>query len=424
LFQRLLGPVGDPAQLAQGRGLADLLVEAPDDLRERLGQGGSHDQVGLAFLFHRRRIAGPAGFLTGVRLAYLLGTALTLLWAPVAHGPGGNLFLRTFDRWDSRWFIRIAEHGYSTKQAAAFFPVYPLLVRGLGWVVRNDVAAGMLISLAAAAGCAVLLHRIARRRLPEQGASTVISLFAFYPLAFVFTAVYSDALFLLFVLLAFDAADRGRALLAGVAAALAVDTRLLGLALVPALAIVFWPSVRRLAPLLLVPVALALWMLYLHRHYGDALAFSHAEEHGWQRYTPSPHAYWHSARQFEIALSNLLLHLPSHGAYPDFIVLAIKNVYDLASLVAAVWLSVLAWRRLGPALAVFSWATLAMIVAAPAYYEPLVSLSRFMLADFPLFLVLASLLEGRPRARELVIAGFAAVGAVAAVAFARGVGIA
>ena len=424
LFQLLLGAVGEAAELVERGVVANRGIEALDDLGERLGERARHDQVGVTVCFHRRPIAGPAGFVTGVRLAYLVGTAVTLLWAPVAHGPGGNLFLRTFDRWDSRWFVRIAEHGYSTKQAAAFFPVYPLLVRGLGWVVRNDVAAGMLISLAAAAGCAVLLRRIARRRLPEEGARTVVVLFAFYPLAFVFTAVYSDALFLLFVLLAFDAADRGRALLAGAAAALAVDTRLLGLALVPALAIVFWPSVRRLAPLLLVPAALALWMLYLHEHYGDALAFSHAEEHGWQRYTPSLHAYWHSARQFEIALSNLLLHLPSHGAYPDYIVLAIKNVYDLACLVIAVWLSVLAWRRLGPALAVFSWATLAMIVAAPPFYEPLVSLSRFMLADFPLFLVLASLLEGRPRARELVIAGFAAVGAVAAVGFARGVGIA
>jgi len=423
-FQLLLGAVGEAPELVERRVVADLGIEALDDLGEGLGEGSRHDQVGVAVLFHRRPIAGAAGFLTGVRLAYLVGTAVTLLWAPVAHGPGGNLFLRTFDRWDSAWFVRIAEHGYSTRQSAAFFPVYPMLVRGLGWVVRNDVLAGMLIALAAAAGCAVLLHRIALRRLPADAARSVVVLFALYPLAFVFTAVYSDSLFLLFVLLAFDAADRGRALLAGAAAAFAVDTRLLGLALVPALVIVFWPSVRRLAPLLLVPVALGLWMLYLHQHFGDAFAFSHAEEHGWQRYTPSLHAYWHSARQFEIALSNLLLHLPSHGTYPDYVVLAIKNVYDLVCLVLAVWLSVLAWRRLGPALAVFSWATLAMIVAAPPFYEPLVSLSRFLLADFPLFLVLASLLEGRPRARELVIAGFAAVGAVAAVGFAHGVGIA
>src|SRR5690242_12287163 len=117
LFQLLFGAVGEAAELVERRALADLGVEALDDLGERLGEGGRHDQIGVAVCFHRRPIAGPAGFVTGVRLAYLVGTAATLLWAPVAHGPGGNLFLRTFDRWDSRWFVRIAEHGYSTKQA-------------------------------------------------------------------------------------------------------------------------------------------------------------------------------------------------------------------------------------------------------------------------------------------------------------------
>ena len=83
----------------------------------------------------------------------------------------------------------------------------------------------------------------------------------------------------------------------------------------------------------------------------------------------------------------------------------------------------LAWRRVGPALASFSWATLVLVVGAPATDEVLVSLPRFLLADLPLFLVLASLLERRARKRELVYAGFAAVGAATAVGFARGVGI-
>ena len=81
-------------------------------------------------------------------------------------------------------------------------------------------------------------------------------LLAFYPLAFVFTAVYSDALFLLFVLAAVDAAERGRSLAAGVAAAVAVDTRLLGLALLPTLVVLLWPRRRDLLPLLLVPLRL------------------------------------------------------------------------------------------------------------------------------------------------------------------------
>jgi hypothetical protein len=361
--------------------------------------------------------------LVTIRLAYLVGTAATLLWAPVRGGPGGNLLLRTFDRWDSAWFHRIVEHGYSTRQAAAFLPIYPLVVRAVAWVVRNDVAAGMLVSLAAAAGAVVFLERIARRHLPPEGARAAVVLFALYPLAFVFTAFYSDALFILFVAVALDAAERGRALGAGVAAALAVDTRLLGLALVPTLVILFWPSWRRLAALLLIPLALAVWLYSCHVHFGDALATPHAEERYWLRRSPSPHAYWYELRTWESSFSNLFFHLPAHGPYPDYVVLAVKNLFDLAFLVAAIWLSVLAWRRVGPALAAFSWATLVLVVGAPTENEVLVGLPRFLLADLPLFLVLASLLERRPRGRELAYAGFAAVGAATAVGFARGVGV-
>jgi len=44
--------------------------------------------------------------------------------------------------------------------------------------------------------------------------------------------------------------------------------------------------------------------------------------------------------------------------------------------------------------------------------------------DFPLYLALASLTLERPRARDAVQVSFAALGAVAAAAFARGIWIA
>ena len=52
----------------------------------------------------------------------------------------------------------------------------------------------------------------------------------------------------------------------------------------------------------------------------------------------------------------------------------------------------------------------------PTSWRPLLSMPRFLLADFPVFLALASLVEARPRARELVLAAFAAAGALLAVA--------
>lgn len=356
--------------------------------------------------------------LVAIRLGYFAGTALTLLWAPV---PGhGELFLRAFDHWDGRWFARIAEHGYASKQSAAFLPVYPLLVRGVAFVVRNHVAAGILVSLAAAAASAWLLLRIARRHLPEATAQTSVLLLALYPAAFVFTAAYSDSLFLLFVLVAVDAAERGGALVSGVAAALAVDTRLLGLALIPTLVLLLR---RRSAVLvvLLPAAALGLWLLYQHVHFGDAFASSHAEERYWLRKPLSGHWIWHEFRNVPGAISQITIHLPADGVYPRYVHTAAADVYDFAFLVLGAWLTWVAWKRLGRAFGLYSLLTLVIVVVTPTTWRPLLSMPRFLLADFPVFLALASLLEARPRARELVLAGFAAVGAVLAVAFSRGV---
>src|SRR5437764_10089304 len=70
-------------------------------------------------------------------------------------------------RWDSVWFLRIAEHGYNAASgaASAFYPVYPLTVAGLGRVFFGHyVLAGILISLVAAFGSFLLLYRLAEER--------------------------------------------------------------------------------------------------------------------------------------------------------------------------------------------------------------------------------------------------------------------
>ena len=83
------------------------------------------------------------------------------------------------------------------------------------------------------------------------------------------------------------------------------------------------------------------------------------------------------------------------------------------------WLTWEAWRRLGAAFGLYSVAYLVVILSAPVAEFPLVGLPRYVLGDFPLFLALAAVLDGRPRARALVLYTFVAVGAMAAVGFAR-----
>jgi hypothetical protein len=101
-----------------------------------------------------------------------------------------------------------------------------------------------------------------------------------------------------------------------------------------------------------------------------------------------------------------------------------RNALHLVLLVAALWLTWVAWRRLGPAAGIYSVTYLAILLSAVVSYFPLVSLPRYVLGDFPLFLALASLTERRPTVRQAVLIAFAAVGGAAAIAFSRNVWIA
>jgi hypothetical protein len=67
---------------------------------------------------------------------------------------------------------------------------------------------------------------------------------------------------------------------------------------------------------------------------------------------------------------------------------------------------------------------LLIVLTSPADLVPLVSLPRFLLGDFPLFLALALLLRDRDGPRLWTYVAFAAVGGAAAAAFAHHVWIA
>ena len=392
--------------------------------------------------------ARPFWTLVGIRAAFWVGTALTLLWTGYsdrqrertlrfdeyeAYDARTDLLFNTFTRFDAGWFLGIAANGYAGEQAAAFFPLYPLVVHGVAFATRSLVVAGVLVSLVAAGIACVVIAQIARPLLGEGAARDAVLYVALYPVAFVFTSVYSEGLFLALSAGAFLAALRGRPVLAGVLGALAVVTRPVGLALVPALAIALWrrddrrATVARLTPLALLPAALGLYALYLERRLGDALAFVHAQGTFWARHT-SPlgplGGLWEGFSDAGHGALQVLLHLERAGNLGWADTLGTRDALHFLLLLGALALTWVAWRRLGTAFGVYSAAYLAIVLASPAELLPLVSLPRFLLGDFPLFLALAALTDRRPTARDAVIAVFAAVGGAAAVGFARGTWIA
>jgi len=387
--------------------------------------------------------------LVGIRVAVWVGTALTLLWdrSPVAapdrdlslprfqaYGGHTDLLFNTFTLWDSGWYLEIAENGYRGEQAAAFFPLYPLLLHALAWVTRSAVVAGVLISLVAAGFAAVAVQRIAADLLPARAARDSVLYLALWPTAFVFTSVYSEGLFLALAAWAFWAGLQRRPILAAALGGLAVGTRLIGLALLPALIVLLWPRERGLprralwlAPVALLPAAVGAYAWYLQHRLGDWRAFYEAQGAFWLHHRPAAGplgGLWEAIAQGYHGVAQVLLHLGRASQVSAADEIGTRNALHLVLLVAALWLTWVAWRRLGPASGVYSVVYLAIILSAPVSYFPLVSLPRYLLGDFPLFIALASLTERRPTVRQAVLIGVAAVGGAAAIAFSRNVWIA
>ena len=327
-----------------------------------------------------------------------------------------GLLTDVWARWDSVWFLRIAEEGYGSveRAAAAFYPGYPAAVGLLGRLFGGHyVTAGIVVSLAAALGAYVLLYRLAEGRLGAEGARRAVLYLALFPMAFFLQAVYSEALFLLFTLAAFLAAERGRFLGAGVLTGLALLTRPAGFALLPALALLAWREPRRaraLASLAVAPALFALYPLYLWREVGDPWAFMRAQGIWTRHLSPAGplggiwdglRAGWAGLRQLASGSDSHVYWSAVQNSDPDRV--AALNLQGLAFLALFVLLTAVAWREFGAPYGLFCAASLAIPLSVPSERWPLLSLPRFGLVVFPFFLALAWL--GRnPRAHTAIVA--------------------
>jgi hypothetical protein len=332
-------------------------------------------------------------------------------------GATDGWFLDLWARADSGWYLTIAEHGYGVDpdHSTAFFPLYPALVRALAYpLAHHYVAAGVLVSLAACAVAFVLLERLARELLGEQDARRAVFYLALYPATIFLGAVYSEALYLALSIGAFLLALRGRWLAVGTVAGLAILTRSAGVALLPALALLAWQrgELRRALPRLAVaaPIA-ALWPLWLEHKHSQAFLFLSAQSTGWDR-DVSPfgplagiweglRAGWAAVRQIAYGPGTSENFWPVATGYePSFF--AAVHLEELAYTFLLIGLGIVAWRRLGAAFGLFVLLSLAIPLSAPSEDFPLMSMPRFGLGVFPVFLALAWL-GRRRRVNEVIV---------------------
>ncbi|WP_407341726.1 hypothetical protein [Pengzhenrongella phosphoraccumulans] len=221
----------------------------------------------------------------------------------------GPAWLDGWFQFDAGWYYGIATGGYNyvpgQQSSIAFFPTYPMAVRGLGDLLGDYQIAGSLIGVGSGAATVLLFGAWVWRRLPRSSALTAVAVMMVYPFSlYLYGAMYADSLFLLTALGAFVLLERRMYWLAGLVGALATAGRPVGIAVAVGLVVRMlelvaqdrgtsgWrgivgalPAVRwRQAGVLLSGAGLLAWTVYLWLVFGNPLAFVAVESApGWDQ---------------------------------------------------------------------------------------------------------------------------------------------
>jgi mannosyltransferase PIG-V len=341
-------------------------------------------------------------------------------------GATGDALAASLGRWDSVWYLAVAHDGYPGEGGAraAFFPLFPLLVRAVGAVVEPPLVAGALASTACFAVALVLLHRLCALELGRPAARATVLAVAFFPASLFLSAAYAESLYLALSVGCLLAARTCRWGCAGALGALAAATRSAGLVLVVPLVLLWLGSRPRrpgdLACVALVPAGTAAFCAWLALRGGSALAPFEAQAL-WYRQLAGPFfgawdglvAGWAGARQL---LSGSREHVFFARAGGDPMAVARANVALATSLLVAVPALAGTFRRLPVAYGAYALAALALPLSWPVAPQPLMSLPRFEAVLFPLFMWAGAwAADGGPvRRRTLLALGAAGLAACSA----------
>ncbi len=331
--------------------------------------------------------------------AYLSEIAFAESGAGGWHAAADNIFLDVWARFDSGFYLQIVEEGYlfklGEKSNVAFFPVYPLLTDWLAPLVGNDVLAGVIVSNLCLLGGLIFLYRLTKLEFDDAPtARRTVYYIAAFPTAFFFSAVYTESAFLLWIVGTMYFARRRLWVWAALFGMLTAATRIVGVVTFGLVGVEWlrshgwtistcyrpeawrnmlhglrtdWPS---LAVLLVIPLGLLSYMLFLQSQFQDPVAFWTVQA-AWGREDLGPVAIiWRD-------VSGLLSQNFFTGEIWWHVLL------DVSTFFAVLALSVVIWFRLGEAYAIFCVVSMLIPVSSGTG-----SMIRYALILFPVFMIL------------------------------------
>jgi hypothetical protein len=312
-------------------------------------------------------------------------------------------FLQSWWRWDTVHYVEVAYNGYHYDLSnTAFFPLFPLLMHSLGTLLGGsvvaDYTAGLILANICFYGALVLFYQLVCEDFDHNIARKALFYLALAPYAIFFFTAYTESLFLLLSLAVFFFLRRGRPLdwwLAGLCGFLAVITRSTGIILlVPFFICILekfgihtfvtrenWgQKLNAILSMVLIPSGLLIYMFYLWKSFGNPWLFSIEQTRVWFRSLSFP---WMGIFYCIKALfvSPFLFQ---------------QNLADLFFTLMPLTILIIGWKHLPLHYTLFSLAMILYVLCYPVLdqqnpdltYMPLMSVPRYLLVIFPIFILL------------------------------------
>jgi Gpi18-like mannosyltransferase len=297
----------------------------------------------------------------------------------------------SFANFDGVHYLTIAKTGYSAQYTQVFFPLYPILIRNVGYILPflSPVIIGQLISVLCLITMIFMLYSLIKIDYKTSVSMYSIIFLLFFPTSFFWGSIYTESLFMMLTVGSFLAARKGNWVASGIFGGLASGTRSVGVFLLPALLWEWWEQNKGLgnrqkakifySPLLLIIVGIGIYMAYLQVKFGDALYFWHAQPvFGAQRSGNSiillPQVLW---RYMKI--------LRSVPMYTETFWIPFAEMFFTLFCISSLLYAHKIKVRLS--YLIFSW----IAVILPTLTGTFSSMPRYVLVAFPMYIVLASI---------------------------------
>jgi len=329
-------------------------------------------------------------------------------------------------QFDGYQYLQIVEDGYGQAKngSPVFFPLFPGLVRAVSSSGLNVLWSGFLINIVLGYLACLFLALLAKDffKSKQVGDTDVVLIFLVFPTAYFMTAFYTEALFCTLGFGAFYFARRQNWALACLLLAGITATRLPGLVFGLAV-LVEYMSVKKfdykrfdrsLLWFLLVPLGIATYAVFLNNRFADPLFFLRAYNYGWgyQKFNPNIFATVYGQ------ISWLITRILFGNTQP--------NVGNNGIVMSAVFL--LSWLALAGSVvwAIYKKYPLSFIVLMAvsavlfSLNSNLISVNRYILPMFPMYLLLAQYFAEKKSALALYAASSAIAMTLLLVLFSAG----